>query len=108
MGFSRITLRGETSLNLENNQALIILDGVPISSKITGTGFTSHLSADSPVDYGPTVSDLNPDDIENVTVLKGPGATYSIRCRCYTDVQKFYGKSNLNTLQFHYSRGKFR
>ncbi len=75
MGSSRITLRGETSLNLENNQALIILDGVPISSKITGTGFTSHLSADSPVDYGSTVSDLNPDDIENVTVLKGPGAT---------------------------------
>jgi len=75
MGSSRITLRGESSLNLENNQALIVVDGVPISSKITGTGYTSHLSADSPVDYGSTVSDLNPDDIENVTVLKGPGAT---------------------------------
>ncbi|WP_394990045.1 SusC/RagA family TonB-linked outer membrane protein [Emticicia sp.] len=75
MGSSRITLRGESSLNLENNQALIVVDGVPISSKITGTGNTSHLSADSPVDYGSTVSDLNPDDIESVTVLKGPGAT---------------------------------
>lgn len=75
MGSSRITLRGESSLNLENNQALIVVDGVPISSKITGTGFTSHLSADSPIDYGSTVSDLNPDDIEKVTVLKGPGAT---------------------------------
>lgn len=75
MGSSRITLRGESSLNLENNQALIVVDGVPISSKITGTGYNSHLSADSPVDYGSTVSDLNPDDIENVTVLKGPGAT---------------------------------
>jgi TonB-linked SusC/RagA family outer membrane protein len=75
MGSSRITLRGESSLNLDNNQALIIVDGVPISSKITGTGYTSHLSADSPVDYGSTVSDLNPDDIENVTVLKGAGAT---------------------------------
>ncbi|MFT7376813.1 MAG: TonB-linked SusC/RagA family outer membrane protein [Sphingobacteriales bacterium] len=75
MGSSRITLRGESSLNLENNQALIVLDGVPISSKITGTGFSSYLSADSPVDYGSTVSDLNPDDIESVTVLKGPGAT---------------------------------
>jgi TonB-linked SusC/RagA family outer membrane protein len=75
MGSSRITLRGESSLNLENNQALIVVDGVPISSKITGTGYTAHLSADSPVDYGSTVSDLNPDDIENVTVLKGPGAT---------------------------------
>ena len=75
MGSSRITLRGESSLNLDNNQALIVVDGVPISSKITGTGFTSHLSADSPVDYGSTVSDINPDDIDKVTVLKGPGAT---------------------------------
>jgi TonB-linked SusC/RagA family outer membrane protein len=75
LGSSRITLRGETSLNLDNNQALIIVDGIPISNKITGTGNTSHLSADSPVDYGSTISDLNPDDIEKVTVLKGPGAT---------------------------------
>ncbi len=75
MGSSRITLRGESSLNLDNNQALIVVDGVPLSSKITGTGFNSHLSADSPVDYGSGVSDLNPDDIESVTVLKGPGAT---------------------------------
>lgn len=75
MGSSRITLRGESSLNLDNNQALIVVDGVPISSKITGTGYTSHLPADSPVDYGSTVSDINPDDIEKITVLKGPGAT---------------------------------
>ena len=75
MGSSRITLRGESSLNLDNNQALIVVDGVPISSRITGTGFNSHLSQDAPVDYGSGVSDINPDDIETVTVLKGPGAT---------------------------------
>jgi hypothetical protein len=75
MGSSRITLRGESSLNLDNNQALIIIDGVPVSNKISGTGFTSHLSQDSPVDYGSAVSDINPDDIEKVTVLKGAGAT---------------------------------
>ena len=75
MGSSRITLRGESSLNLDNNQALIIIDGVPVSNKITGTGFTSHLSQDSPVDYGSSVSDINPDDIEKITVLKGAGAT---------------------------------
>ncbi|HEU4471563.1 MAG TPA: SusC/RagA family TonB-linked outer membrane protein [Flavisolibacter sp.] len=75
MGSSRITLRGESSLNLENNQALIIVDGVPVSSKITGTGYKAHLAADSPVDFGSNVSDLNPDDIEKVTVLKGAGAT---------------------------------
>ncbi len=75
MGSSRITLRGENSLNLDNNQALIVLDGVPISSKITGTGYNSHLATDSPVDFGSAVSDINPDDIASITVLKGPGAT---------------------------------
>lgn len=75
MGSSRITLRGESSLNLDNNQALIVVDGVPVSNRVTGTGHNSHLSADSPVDYGSSVSDINPDDIESVTVLKGPGAT---------------------------------
>lgn len=75
MGSSRITLRGESSLNLDNNQALIVIDGVPVSSRITGTGYSAHLSQDSPVDYGSTLSDINPDDIEKVTVLKGAGAT---------------------------------
>ncbi|MCJ8211332.1 SusC/RagA family TonB-linked outer membrane protein [Mucilaginibacter sp. RS28] len=72
---SRITLRGENSLNLDNNQALIVLDGVPVNSKITGTGFKAHLATDSPIDFGSDVSDINPDDIESITVLKGPGAT---------------------------------
>jgi TonB-linked SusC/RagA family outer membrane protein len=75
MGSARVTLRGENSLNLDNNQALIVLDGVPVNSKITGTGFKAHLATDSPVDFGSDVSDINPDDIESVTVLKGPGAT---------------------------------
>ena len=75
MGSSRITLRGESSLNLDNNQALIIVDGVPVSKRITGTGYSSHLSADNPVDFGSQLSDINPDDIEKVTVLKGAGAT---------------------------------
>ncbi|SKB28426.1 TonB-linked outer membrane protein, SusC/RagA family [Parapedobacter luteus] len=75
MGSSRITLRGESSLNLDNNQALVVIDGVPVSNRITGTGFNSHLSQDSPIDFGSNVNDLNPDDIENITVLKGPAAT---------------------------------
>ncbi|MBC7720513.1 MAG: SusC/RagA family TonB-linked outer membrane protein [Pedobacter sp.] len=75
IGSSRITLRGENSLNLDNNQALIVVDGIPISSKITGTGFKAHLATDSPVDFGSDLSDINPDDIASVTVLKGPSAT---------------------------------
>jgi TonB-linked SusC/RagA family outer membrane protein len=60
---------------LDNNQALIVVDGVPVNSKITGTGFKAHLATDSPVDFGSDVSDINPDDIATITVLKGPGAT---------------------------------
>ncbi len=75
MGSSRITLRGENSLNMNSNQALIVVDGIPISSKIVSTGFSSHLSADNPVDYGSHASDINPEDIESVNVLKGPAAT---------------------------------
>jgi len=75
MGSSRITLRGENSLNLNNNQALIIVDGVPISTRIVSTGFSSHLSADNPIDYGSHASDINPEDIESINVLKGPAAT---------------------------------
>lgn len=75
VGSTRVNLRGESSLNLDNNQALIVVDGVPISNRITGTGRGAHLAADSPVDFGSSVSDLNPNDIETVTVLKGPGAT---------------------------------
>ena len=75
MGSSRITLRGENSLNLDNNQALIVVDGIPVSSKITGTGFKAHLATDGPVDFGSDLSDINPDDIASITVLKGPSAT---------------------------------
>lgn len=74
IGSQRITLRGETSLNLNNNEALIVVDGVPINGQIAGTGFGGHLSSDSPVDFGSAVSDLNQEDIESVTVLKGPAA----------------------------------
>ena len=71
---TRITLRGESGLNFANNEALIVVDGIPVQSRTTGNGANSYLGSDSPVDYGDGVGDINPDDIESVTVLKGPGA----------------------------------
>lgn len=97
MGSSRITLRGESSLNLDNNQALIIVDGVPVSSKITGTGQKAHLAADSPVDFGSDVSDINPDDIEKITVLKGAGATALYGSRAAAGAIIITTKSGRNT-----------
>lgn len=75
---SKIILRGETSMNSDNNGALIVLDGVPVSGGLTSSGVSSAYGAgsgnDVPVDFGNGISDLNPDDIESVTVLKGASA----------------------------------
>jgi TonB-linked SusC/RagA family outer membrane protein len=72
----QITLRGNNSLNANGNNALIVVDGVPVNSEMTTSGSSSaYTGDDSPIDYGNGISDLNLDDIENVTVLKGPGAT---------------------------------
>ncbi|MFC0775890.1 SusC/RagA family TonB-linked outer membrane protein [Terrimonas alba] len=77
---TRITLRGDVSLNPNNNNALIVVDGVPMSNKnATSSGVSNAYGAgsgnDVPIDFGNNINDINPDDIESITVLKGPGAT---------------------------------
>ncbi len=74
-------IRGYKSL-INNNQALFVIDGTPIDNTITNTataaasgGYYSQATGSGGYDYGSPVSDLNPDDIESVTVLKGAGAT---------------------------------
>ncbi len=74
-GTVRITLRGQNSLDLDKGEPLLVVDGVPITSGIIGNGGTSYgASDDSPIDYGNGLSDINPEDIETVTVLRGPSA----------------------------------
>lgn len=75
-GSNKIILRGENNLTGDND-ALIVVDGVVInnsSGQMTGTGDGSYLGSDSPVDFGSGLNDINPEDIESVSVLKGPGA----------------------------------
>ncbi len=75
-GSNKIILRGENSLN-GTSEALIVVDGVIISGssgQMTGTGSSSYLQAESPVDFGSSLNDINPEDIESISVLKGPGA----------------------------------
>ncbi len=71
-GTNKIILRGESSLSGDNS-ALIVVDGVVVSSKISESN-GSYLGTENPVDHGNGISDLNPEDIESVSVLKGPGA----------------------------------
>ncbi|MEO8403186.1 MAG: SusC/RagA family TonB-linked outer membrane protein [Chitinophagaceae bacterium] len=80
-GSNKIILRGETSLtNPEGNEALIVVDGVVInqgSGRRTAVGGETAYGTGSdnmPVDYGSGLNDINPEDIESVTVLKGAGA----------------------------------
>ncbi len=76
LGSNEIVLRAETSFSGDNG-ALIVIDGVVMEAgkRMTSTGQSNYLADDSPVDFGSSLSDINPDDIESITVLKGPGAS---------------------------------
>lgn len=69
---SRITIRGISSLS-GSNQPLFVVDGVPISNSNI-VGGTSQDRLTGAIDVGNRGGDLNPDDIENITVLKGAAA----------------------------------
>jgi len=78
---SSITIRGTSSIS-SSNQPLFIIDGLPMDNK---TMNTSVLASDAPgsatafsnrgVDFSNRAADINPDDIETLTVLKGPEAS---------------------------------
>jgi TonB-linked SusC/RagA family outer membrane protein len=70
---TRVILRGPTSL-LGNNQALFIVDGVPINNTSAVNVQASGNIYDNNVDAGNRANDINPEDIESVSVLKGPAA----------------------------------
>lgn len=67
---ARVVIRGERSL-AGDSQPLFIVDGVPLRS---GTDRRGEGGGNFAVDFGNGAADLNPADIESVTVLKGPNA----------------------------------
>ncbi len=71
-GSTDVVIRGHTSLT-GNNQALFVVDGVPIENGDRNDGDQSR--GQRGYDYGSTMSDINPDDIESINVLKGAAAT---------------------------------
>ncbi|MBL7858571.1 MAG: SusC/RagA family TonB-linked outer membrane protein [Cyclobacteriaceae bacterium] len=70
---TRVVLRGPTSL-LGNNQALFVVDGIPINNGSNNNVQASGNFFDNVVDAGNRANDINPEDIESVSVLKGPAA----------------------------------
>ena len=65
-----VIIRGATSLTTDN-QPLFVVDGVPMSNSLNNI---QERGDGNQVDYGNAISDINPDDIESISVLKGPSA----------------------------------
>lgn len=65
-----MVIRGATSMTTDN-QPLFVVDGVPMENTVNNVG---GFGKDNRVDYGNAIADLDPESIENVTILKGPSA----------------------------------
>ncbi len=71
-GSTNVTMRGVKSF-VGNNQALFVVDGIPYNNDNTNSA--DQLTGRGGYDYGNAAADLNPDDIESITALKGAAAT---------------------------------
>jgi TonB-linked SusC/RagA family outer membrane protein len=65
-----MVIRGATSLT-SDNQPLFVIDGIPVANSLNNV---SEVGRDNRVDFGNAISDINADDIESMTVLKGASA----------------------------------
>ncbi|HEX9511526.1 MAG TPA: SusC/RagA family TonB-linked outer membrane protein [Puia sp.] len=71
-GSTNVILRGFKSIT-QNNQALFVVDGMPFDNANSNT--EDQQNANGGYDYGNAATDINPDDIESITVLKGAAAS---------------------------------
>lgn len=71
-GSTNVIIRGSSSLT-GNNQALFVVDGIPIDN--SNTNNMGQTTGRSGYDYGNAAADINPNDIESISVLKGAAAT---------------------------------
>jgi len=70
-GSARIVIRGNNSIT-GNNQPLFVIDGMPVDN--AGGDGSVTTSGNNNLDYGNVLGSLNPEDIQNIEVLKGPNA----------------------------------
>jgi TonB-linked SusC/RagA family outer membrane protein len=71
-GSTNIVIRGSKSLT-GNNQALFVIDGVPVDNSLTNN--SGQQTGRSGYDYGNAAADINPNDIESINILKGAAAS---------------------------------
>jgi TonB-linked SusC/RagA family outer membrane protein len=69
-----IVIRGYSSMG-GDNQPLFVVDGTPINNLSDTRTNTNGISSNMNIDYGNGAGDINPEDIETISVLKGANAT---------------------------------
>ncbi len=69
---TRISLRGESSFT--NTNPLFVVDGIPVNNNTIVNNVNDDANGFMEVDFGNGAMDINPDDIESISVLKGPTA----------------------------------
>ena len=88
---TKVVLRGYSSVG-GNNQPLYVIDGVPMNNSTAGTG-----TLNDAVDFGNRAGDINPDDVESMTILKGASATALYGSRAANGVIMIVTKSGKNS-----------
>ena len=72
---TRVLVRGVSSLT-GSNQPLYVIDGVPVNNEYSnGNSTSAATNATRTIDFGNAASDINPNDIESISILKGAAAT---------------------------------
>ena len=92
---SHIFIRGQSSLS-GNNQALFVVDGIPISNELIANNTETSAAGFQEVDYGNGAGEISPDDIASINILKGPSATALYGARAANGVVVIETKSGKN------------
>jgi TonB-linked SusC/RagA family outer membrane protein len=95
-GTARIVIRGNSSIS-GSNQPLFIVDGVPVSNA------SNSNSGYGGIDYGNLVQDIDPANIESISVLKGPNAAALYGSRASNGAVVITTKSGRTSRGFSFS-----
>ncbi|WP_343321224.1 SusC/RagA family TonB-linked outer membrane protein [Sphingobacterium multivorum] len=87
-----MVIRGASSLSTDN-QPLFVVDGVPLMNSLNNVG---QIGDDNKVDYGNAIANINPEDIDNISILKGPSAAALYGSRAGNGVVLITTKSGKN------------
>jgi len=100
-GTSRIVIRGASSI-AGSNQPLFIVDGIPVDNSAPGDGYGRNAGYGG-IDYGNAIQDLDPNNIESVSVLKGPNAAALYGSRAANGAVVITTKSGRTSRGFSFS-----